>query len=420
MELRKTPVEAEEAVLLDPEEVAGEVSRAVEAVSKSLRATPARLSEHFSEQLGIEVYLKPENFQRTGSFKVRGAIYALSRLNKSQKNWGVVTASAGNHGQGVAFAAKRMGVRALVVMPESTPNTKLDAVRALGVEAELCGANFDEAYAHAKEIEAERGLVMIPPFDHPDVIAGQGTIAHEVLEEIPDVGTVVVPVGGGGLISGVASAVKTRRPDVRIVGVAAEGAPSLSRSVDAGRIVSTDFVQTIADGIAVKRIGAMCFPLIQKLVDQVVTVSDDQMARAILSLLERERMLAEAAGAASLAALLERRARVTGKVVALITGGNLDVNLLSRIIGKGLAIANRYARLQVPLHDAPGSLARLSETIADCRVNIIHIEHDRLSIQVPINHTLSTLHLEVRGREHLEQLVQRLISEGYDVLREEK
>ncbi|MDP6484357.1 MAG: threonine ammonia-lyase, partial [Nitrospinota bacterium] len=417
---RKTPVEAEEAVLLDPEEVAGEVSRAVEAVSKSLRATPARLSEHFSEQLGIEVYLKPENFQRTGSFKVRGAIYALSRLNKSQKNWGVVTASAGNHGQGVAFAAKRMGVRALVVMPESTPNTKLDAVRALGVEADLCGANFDEAYAHAKEIEAERGLVMIPPFDHPDVIAGQGTIAHEVLEEIPDVGTVVVPVGGGGLISGVASAVKTRRPDVRIVGVAAEGAPSLSRSVDAGRIVSTDFVQTIADGIAVKRIGAMCFPLIQKLVDQVVTVSDDQMARAILSLLERERMLAEAAGAASLAALLERRARVTGKVVALITGGNLDVNLLSRIIGKGLAIANRYARLQVPLHDAPGSLARLSETIADCRVNIIHIEHDRLSIQVPINHTLSTLHLEVRGREHLEQLVQRLISEGYDVLREEK
>ena len=184
--------------------------------------------------------------------------------------------------------------------------------------------------------------------------------------------------------------------------------------------MDTDFVQTIADGIAVKRIGAMCFPLIQKLVDQVVTVSDDQMARAILSLLERERMLAEAAGAASLAALLERRARVTGKVVALITGGNLDVNLLSRIIGKGLAITNRYARLQVPLHDAPGSLARLSESIADCRVNIIHIEHDRLSTQVPINHTLSTLHLEVRGREHLEQLVQRLISEGYDVLREEK
>jgi threonine dehydratase len=305
-------------------------------------------------------------------------------------------------------------------MPESTPNTKLDAVRALGAEAELCGANFDEAFARAKEIEAERGLVMTPPFDHPDVIAGQGTIAHEVLDEVPDVGTIVVPVGGGGLISGVASAVKARRPDVRIVGVAAEGAPSLPRSVDAGRIVGTDFVQTIADGIAVKRIGAMCFPLIQKLVDQVVTVSDDQMARAILSLLERERMLAEAAGAASLAALLERRARVTGKVVALITGGNLDVNLLSRIIGKGLAIANRYARLQVPLHDAPGSLARLSETIADCRVNIIHIEHDRLSTQVAINHTLSTLHLEVRGREHLEQLVQRLISEGYDVLREEK
>ena len=420
MELRKTPVEAEEAALLEPEEVAGEVSRAAETVSKSLRATPARLSEHFSEQLGMEVYLKPENFQRTGSFKVRGAIYALSRLNKSQKNWGVITASAGNHGQGVAFAAKQMGVRALVVMPESTPNTKLDAVRALGAETELCGVNFDEAYARAKEIEAERGLVMIPPFDHPDVIAGQGTVAHEVLEEVPDVGTIVVPVGGGGLISGVAAAVKTRRPDVRIVGVAAEGAPSLPRSVDAGRIVDTDFVQTIADGIAVNRIGAMCFPLIQKLVDQVVTVSDDQMARAILSLLERERMLAEAAGAASLAALLERRARVTGKVVALITGGNLDVNLLSRIIGKGLAIANRYARLQVPLHDAPGSLARLSESIADCRVNIIHIEHDRLSTQVPINHTLSTLHLEVRGREHLEQLVQRLISEGYDVLREEK
>ncbi len=403
---------------LEAGEVAEEAARAAEVISRFLRPTPARLSEHFSERLGVEVYLKPENFQRTGAFKVRGAMYALTRLNGAQRQWGVVTASAGNHAQGVAFAAKEMGVRSLVVMPEYTPNTKLDAVRALGAEVELFGPTFDDAYARAREHESARGLAMIPPFDHPDVIAGQGTLGIEILEEFPDAGTIVVPVGGGGLISGLASVVKTRRPEVRIIGVVAEGVPSLPRSLDAGRIVEAASVQTIADGIAVKRVGAFCFPLIQRLVDQVVTVSDDAMADAILGLLERERMLAEGAGAASLAALNGRRARVNGKVVALISGGNLDVNLLSRIIGKGLALANRYARLQVPLQDVPGALARLSRTIADCRVNIIHIEHDRLSTQVPINHTLSTLHLEVRGREHLETLIQRLLAEGYEVRRE--
>ncbi|MEE9274500.1 MAG: threonine ammonia-lyase [bacterium] len=404
---------------LEAEEVAEEAERAASVIAGHLRPTPARLSEYFSERLGVEVYLKPENFQRTGSFKVRGAAYALHRLSDAQKQWGVVTASAGNHAQGVAFAAGKLGVKAVVVMPEYTPNIKLDAVRALGAEVELFGPTFDDAYARACAIEADRGLAMIPPFDHPHVIAGQGTLGKEILDEVPDVGTIFAPVGGGGLIAGLAAVVKKRRPEVRVVGVVADGVGSLPRSLDAGRIVEAGDIRTIADGIAVKRVGALCFPLIQKLVDQVVTVSDDHMAHAILSLLERERMLAEAAGAAPLAALIERRARAQGKVVALISGGNLDVNLLSRIIGKGLALADRYARLQIPLHDVPGALLGLSKIVADCRVNIIHIEHDRISTLVPINHTLSTLHLEVRGREHLETLVQKLLSSGYEVRREE-
>jgi len=413
-----SPRTTDEVKPLDAGKVAEEAARAAEVISRYLRPTPCRLSEHFSEQLGLEVYLKPENFQRTGSFKVRGAFYATSRLNPSQRQWGVVTASAGNHAQGVAFAAKQMGVRSLVVMPEYTPNTKLDAVKALGAEVELHGVTFDEAYARAREHEASRGLVMVPPFDHPDVIAGQGTLGIEILNEVPDVGTILVSVGGGGLISGLAAVVKARRPDVRVIGVVAQGVPSLPRSLDAGKIVESPSVSTIADGIAVKRVGEFCFPMIRQLVDQVVTVSDDHMAHAILSLLERERMLAEAAGAAPLAALNERRARVSGKVVALVSGGNLDVNLLSRIIGKGLALANRYARVQVPLQDVPGALAKLSKAVAECRVNIIHIEHDRLSTQVPINHTISTLYLEVRGRDHLEALIQRLLAEGYEVRRE--
>lgn len=404
---------------LDPSLIAAESARAAEAIAPYLRPTPARLSEHFSERLGVEVYLKPENFQRTGSFKVRGGIYALQKLDLARRQWGVVTASAGNHAQGVAFAAKELGVKALVVMPEATPNTKLDAARTLGAETELFGASFDDAYERARGYEKERGLTMIPPFDHPDVIAGQGTLGLEILDEAPDAGTILVPVGGGGLISGVAAAVKTRKPDARVIGVVAEGAAALVRSLDAGRIIEAGAARTIADGIAVKRSGELCFPLIRDLVDQVVSVSDDAMANAILGLLEQERMLVEAAGAASLAALIERKARVSGKVVALLSGGNLDVNLLSRIIGKGLALANRYARIQVPLHDVPGALMRLSKIVADCRVNIIHIEHDRLSTEVPINHTLSTLHMEVRGRAHLEQLAQILLQEGYEVRRGE-
>ncbi|MFC1491005.1 pyridoxal-phosphate dependent enzyme, partial [Nitrospinota bacterium] len=268
-------------------------------------------------------------------------------------------------------------------------------------------------------IESERGLMLIPPFDHPDIIAGQGTVGLEILDEVPDVGTIIVSVGGGGLIAGLAAAVKKHRPEVRVIGVVAGGVPSLLRSMEAGKIVEVESIKTIADGIAVRRVGALCFPLIQQLVDQVVSVEDDHMARAILSLLERERMLAEAAGAAPLAALVERRVRITGKVVVLVSGGNLDVNLLSRIIGKGLALANRYARIQVVLHDVPGSLMNLSKIIAEERVNIIHIEHDRMSTAVPINHTVSTLYLELRGRAHLESLVQNLLAQGYEVWRED-
>jgi threonine dehydratase len=404
---------------LDADKVASEAEAAAEVLAPHLRPTPARLSDHFSEQLGVEIYLKPENFQRTGSFKVRGAGYALSKLNTQQRRWGVVAASAGNHAQGVASAARRMDIKALIVMPESTPNTKLDAVRALGAEVELHGPTFDDSYERAKEIESDRGLAMIPPFDHPDVIAGQGTVGLEILDEVPEAGTIIASVGGGGLIAGLAAAVKKRRPDVRVIGVVASGAASLARSLEAGKIVNTQTIKTIADGIAVKQVGELCFPLIQELVDQVVTVDDDHMARAILSLLERERMLAEAAGAAPLAALLDRRVRVNGKVVALVSGGNLDVNLLSRIIGKGLALQNRYARIQVVLHDVPGSLMNLSKIVADERVNIIHIEHDRMSTAVPINHTVSTLYLELRGREHLESLIQKLLAEGYEVWRED-
>ena len=395
-----------------------ESSLAQGVIQPHLRKTPCRLSEDFSEQLGFELYLKLENLQRTGSFKTRGSMYAISKLKKEQRESGVVTASAGNHAQGVAFAAKQLGIYSLVVMPEYTPNTKLDAVKALGSEVELYGSTFDDAYARAEEYKSSKGLVMIHPFDDSDVIAGQGTVALEILEQVPDVETIIVSVGGGGLISGVISVVKTLRPDIRVVGVVADGVPSLKESMKTGSSVEVSSISTIADGIAVKKIGENCFSIIQENADDIVSVSDDSMASAILSLLEEERMLAEAAGAAPLASLFDKKVKGTGKTVALICGGNLDVNLLSRIIGKGLALNNRYAKLQVPLHDVPGALTKLSRIVSEERVNIIHIEHDRFSTQVPINHTLSRLYLEVRGNDHLEFLVKRLISENYEVIRE--
>ncbi|MFQ5895598.1 MAG: threonine ammonia-lyase [Nitrospinota bacterium] len=398
-----------------------EALRAREFLSEFLVPTPCRRSPHFSERLGFEVFLKPENIQRTGSFKIRGALYGLSRMDPKRRAWGVVAASAGNHAQGVAFAAQRMGTKAVILMPEGTPITKYQAVRELGAEALLRGATFDDAYAEAKKVEAERGLAFIHPFDDPALIAGQATVGLEILEEGEAPDAIIVPVGGGGLISGVAAVVKTLRPEVQVVGVVAEGAPGMLLSIRAGRVVEPDGVATIADGIAVRRVGERTFPLVRDLVDKVVSVSDDEIARAVLQLLEREHLLVEGAGATVLAALLARKFRPQGhRVVLLLSGGNLDVNLLSRIIGKGLALAGRYARLLVPLRDVPGSLAKLAGEIAACQVNIIHIEHDRMSTQVPINHTLSTLHLEVRGRDHLETVMNRLLRSGYQVTQPEE
>ena len=379
-------------------------------------ATPCAYSETLSRLTGSRVFVKLENLQMTGSFKERGAANLLLQLPAAERRRGVVTASAGNHGLAVAFHAARLAIAAVIVMPEWAPLSKVTAARRHGAEMVLHGANYDEAFARAKDIEAERNLVFVHPFDDPRVIAGQGTIGLELMEQVPDLDAVVAPVGGGGLIGGIALALKSLRPGVRVIGVQSAELPAMKAALDAGQRVSVPAATTIADGIAVRRVGDHTFDLARRYVDEVATVGEEEIANAILLLLEIEKTVVEGAGAVPLAALVNKRVALEGKTVVLVlSGGNIDVNLVARIIERGLVKDGRLVRFAVLLRDRPGALARLTALVAEARANVLHIHHDRAFSRAPLGETEVELTLETSGREQIEAIKRHLTAAGYVV-----
>lgn len=386
-------------------------------IADGIVLTPAAPALAFSDTIPARLFLKLENLQRTGSFKDRGALNRLLDLSDAQKEAGVVTASAGNHAQAVAYHAGRLGIPASVVMPEHTPLIKISNTRRYGARISQHGATLNDAMVEAKQLEAEQGLTMIHPFDDERVIAGQGTIGLELLEQVPDLTHVIVPIGGGGLISGIAAVLKEKRPGVRIIGVEADAAPSAAASLEAGHIVHIETSETIADGIAVKRIGEHTFPMLQKYVDDVVAVSEEQIAWAVHLLLERQKLVAEGAGATPLAALLAEKLflRRNDVAVMVVSGGNIDVNIIQRIIERGLVREGRLAHLMVKMRDRPGSLAKLTRMVADAGANVLETVHRRAFAEISVGEVGIVMHLETRGRDHVEQIMRLLESEGLKV-----
>jgi threonine dehydratase len=394
-----------------------DVRAARERIGDAATHTPIQYSNAFSRFTEAEIHLKCEQFQRTGAFKIRGATNRIATLSDEAREAGVVTASAGNHAQGVALAATRAGVDAKIVMPENAPISKVKATEGYGASTVLHGRDYDEAGARAHEIEAEEGRFYLHAFDDEDVMAGQGTIGLEIVEDRPEVDTVVVPIGGGGLISGIATAVKGLDPDVRVVGVQAEGASTVADALNKGHPVAADSVDTIADGIAVRELGELTFEVIRERVDEVVTVSDREIAMAITNLLERSKLLAEGAGAASLAATLEGKFAVDpGEVVVpLLCGGNIDPNVLTTVLMSGLIESGRYLRIRTVLKDQPGTLTELTHVIADQRANIYGIQHDRTARDIGMGSAEVEIDLETRGHDHVDRLVEALEASGYPV-----
>jgi threonine dehydratase len=376
--------------------------------------SPCPLSPSISETSGQPVYLKLENLQRTGSFKERGALNKLLTLSSKDRQRGVIAASAGNHAQGVAFHAKNNGIAAKIVMPVMTPLVKVNATKGYGAHVVLHGDGYDEAYDEARRLAEREQLAFVHPFDDAAVISGQGTIGLELLEQVPDLEAVVVPIGGGGLISGIACAVKESKPSVRIVGVQAARMPSMLEALKAHQPTTIASNPTIADGIAVRRSGERTLQLIEKYVDDVVAVEEEEIASGILTLLEREKMLAEGAGAAAVAALLHQKAKLQNKkTVALVCGGNIDVTLLSRIIQRGLVKDARLVRLQIHLSDRPGSLHQLTKIIAGHHANIVELQFDRAYYGVSLGDTLIDVTLETRGKDQIQRILEALVEAGY-------
>lgn len=381
-----------------------------------IHRTPVDYSRTFSELTGCNVYFKTENLQKTGSFKIRGAYYKISRLTSRQRERGVVTASAGNHAQGVAYAAARAGISATVVMPVTAPISKVEATREYGANVVLAGRGYDDAYTRALELQAQTGATFIHGFDDPDIIAGQGTVGLEVLEQLPQLDVLVVPVGGGGLLAGTALAVKSRRPEVRVVGVQSTGAPAMYMSYRRRRWQESGPACTLADGIAVCRPGKLTFELVGRYVDEVVTVDDEEIARAITMLLERSKLVVEGAGAAGLAALMQgRAAQPGGHVAVVLSGGNIDINTVSILIERGLLRSGRRVYLHALLDDRPGALQHLLEIIASMQSNIISVSHNRVDPQVPLKKARVELLLETRSREHVQSILAMLWEKGYEV-----
>ena len=390
-----------------------EIEVAQSLIQKIILRTPMIYSDTLSKLTGKEVFLKLENLQKTGSFKIRGAFYKLSQLTPSMKKRGVVAASAGNHAQGVALASSILGVRSTIVMPVGVSLAKQMATQAYGGEIVLFGQNTDEALRYARKL-SEDGRLFIHPFDDEQVIAGQGTIGLEILEEVPGVEAIIVPMGGGGLISGIAAIVKRRRPRVKMIGVQSFHAPSAYTSLKSKKIVEVKVKPTLADGIAIQRVGEITFPMIQKGVEEIVRVEEDEIASAILMLMERKRIVAEGAGAAPLAALLSKRLKTrVKKIVLVISGGNIDFHLLDRIIEKGLAQTGRLVRMGILLRDVPGSLSTLTDLVAQHRANILHIIHERAAKDIPIGFSKVILVLETRGSDHIREIKKGMKEKGY-------
>jgi threonine dehydratase len=392
----------------------GSIQAARGRIRGHLYLSPARHSAGLSEMTGQQVFLKLDNLQRTGAFKERGALNKILTLTPEERRRGVIAASAGNHAQAVAYHASREGLRSRIVMPLMTPLVKVTATSGFGAEVVLHGANYDEACAEAiRQSEAE-GLTFLHPFDDDEVIAGQGSIGLELLEQVPELEAVVVPIGGGGLIGGVACAIKESNPKIRVIGVQTDRLPSMLRASEAGHPVTIPAEATIADGIAVRRAGERTFPLVAKYVDELVTVDEEEIAGAILVLLEREKTLAEGAGAAALAALLEERTTLKGqRTGVLVCGGNIDVTLLSKIIERGLVKDGRWIRIRIHLTDRPGSLHHLTKIIADLRANIVQTAYDRAYYGVSLGDTVIDFTLETRGATHIREIAEALTEGGY-------
>ncbi|HET6697746.1 MAG TPA: threonine ammonia-lyase [Nocardioidaceae bacterium] len=377
--------------------------------------TPMEESRWLSSAAGGPVSLKCENLQRTGSFKIRGAYLRMSRLSDQDRANGVVAASAGNHAQGVALAAQLLGIKATVFMPEGAPIPKENATRGYGAHVVFHGSSVDEALVEAKKFSAETGAVLIHPFDHADIVTGQGTCGLEILEQCPDVRTVLVSTGGGGLIAGIATAVKSLRPDVRVVGVQAEGAAAFPASLAEGRPVPVGAMSTMADGIAVGCPGEVPFAAIQRYVDDVVTVSEESLSQALLLLLERAKMLVEPAGAAAVAAVLDGPERFETPAVAVLSGGNVDPLLLMRVIRHGMAAAGRYLNFTVCIPDLPGGLATLLNELAGVEANVLDVVHERTSAHLHLDEVEVAMQVETRGPQHAERVLRRLRECGYSV-----
>ena len=363
------------------------------------------------------IYLKPENLQITGSFKVRGACFKISQLTEEEKAKGVVACSAGNHAQGVALAATTHGIKSLICLPDNAPISKIEATKWYGADVCLVEGVYDDAYQKALKLRDEKGYTFVHPFDDEDVIAGQGTIGLELLEQLPELDAVIVPIGGGGLISGVAFAIKHLNPNVKIYGVQASGAPSMLNSIEHNKIERMGFVRTIADGIAVKEPGEHTFEYCRKYVDEIVTVNDDEISTAILALIEQHKLIAEVAGAVAVAAAMFNKVPIKGKkAICLVSGGNIDVTILSRVIGRGLQKSGRSYTMTIELVDKPGQLQHVSEIIARTGANVVSVHHERVSHTADINGCYLRLEMETRNQEHIDQIQYTLTAAGYKII----
>ncbi|MCX7749244.1 MAG: threonine ammonia-lyase [Clostridia bacterium] len=392
------------------------IANAKKSLESVIYKTNLVYSQTFSNICGNDIFLKTENFQKTGSFKIRGALNKILNLTDEEKARGVITASAGNHAQGVAYAASIQGIKAVVVMPETTPIAKITATREYGAEVLLHGSCYDDAFKKACEMKDLKGFTFIHAFDDPYVIAGQGTVGLEILEDNKDMDIILVPVGGGGLISGVALAAKSIKPDIKIIGVESAGFDAMRRSVEEGERVTIKTAHTIADGIAVKRPGDLTFSIVQKYVDDIVTVTEHEIASTILMLLERAKIVSEGAGAASLAAILDKKILAKDKkVCAVISGGNIDINLISTIIHKGLIQSGRKVEMKTIVKDKPGQLRAVLGLLSDLNVNIVSIHHNRDKEGVEIGFAEVDMVLETQNRDHAEKVFEAFKKKGYQI-----
>lgn len=392
-----------------------DIKQAEAALAGVVHSTPIDRSHTFSAMTGCDVFLKLENLQKTGSFKIRGAYNKIKSLTAAEREHGVIAASAGNHAQGVAYAATIAGIKSTIVMPEVAPLAKIMATRGYGAEVVLSGTVYDEAYQKALDIQKESGQTFIQAFNDRFVIAGQGTVGLEILRDLEDVSAIVVPVGGGGLIAGIARAVKEMAPHVKVYGVQAQGAPAMYMSKKARTLKTTPDAVTMADGIAVKVPGDLTFSIIDNYVDDIVVIDDEATAGTILMLLERAKLMVEGAGAVSLAAILHGKIPAKGKVVSVISGGNIDVNFISRIIERGLVKAGRRVKMTTLVQDRPGELQRVLAIIAQSKANVIHVYHDRVARNIPLGQSVVELSIETRDALHTDEILACLRREGYTV-----